>query len=164
VSVIDPSTGELWVPAFEGQRPPFQPGNTLSVGNKGPLTHGAYSAKRTDPLANYFRDEILAEPGMDYLTRGQYAALFWQYCRTAARIQTIEEAIDGMPIDAAARSDKGQTSWLELLRKWTATLTTLASRCGLDPLSYARLGKDVAATQVDLATLLSKPAKDDPAG
>lgn len=139
-----------WEPDFPGQRPPFTRGNQLAV------THGAYSGKRTDPIAQEFKAEILSSPAMSYLEEPQYAAIFWQYCRTAARIQVIEDAIDDMDIYQAARSDKGQTSWLELLRKWTATLTTLAARCGLDPLSYARLGKDVAqARNADAATTLT---------
>jgi len=151
VTIVDPATGQPWTPEFEGQRPPFQPGNELAV------THGAYSAKRIDPVANQFRDEILSAPAMQYLLEPQYAAVFWQYCRTAARIQAIEDALDGMSIEEAAYSGRGQTSWLELLRKWTSTLTTLAARCGLDPLSYAKLGKDVnQARQADAATLLTQ--------
>jgi len=146
---VDPKTGLEWRPQFDRQRPPFQPGNQLAV------THGAYSPVRVDPLAHQFRDEILAGPGMQYLEQPQYAAIFWRYCRAAARVQLIEDWVDDMTMSESARSDRGQTSALELLRKWTATMLTLASRLGLDPLSYARLGKDVAATQVDLATLLS---------
>jgi hypothetical protein len=141
--------GTPWTPAFNGQRPPFQPGNSLAV------SHGAYSPTRTDPLANQFRDEILASPDMQYLNKPQYAAIFWRYCQAAAKVQLIEEWVDGMSIRGAAESTFGQTSPLELLRKWTATMLTLAARMGLDPLSYAKLGKDVVSTQVDLARLLS---------
>jgi hypothetical protein len=151
MTVINPATGTEWTPEFEGQRPPFQPGNQLAV------THGAYSSKRIDPVAAGFRDEILSSPAMQYLLEPQYAAIFWQYCRTAARIQAIEDALDGMPIEQAAYSGKGQTSWLELLRKWTSTLTNLASRCGLDPRSFAALGRDVSqARQADVATILTQ--------
>lgn len=144
-------TPEGWEPEFPGQRPPFHPGNELAV------THGAYSAKRIDPVATGFRDEILSSPAMQYLLEPQYAAIFWQYCRTAARIQAIEDALDAMTIEQAAYSGKGQTSWLELLRKWTTTLTNLAGRCGLDPRSFASLGKDVSqARQADAATLLTR--------
>jgi hypothetical protein len=119
-----------WTPAFPGQRPPFQPGNDLAV------KHGAYSPYRVDPLAHQFRDEILSSPDMAYLQKPQYAATFWAYCRTAARVQLLEDYVDAMSM-----SD--------------ATLITLAARMGLDPLSYAKLGKDVVSTQVDLARLLS---------
>jgi hypothetical protein len=141
--------GTPWTPAFAGQRPPFQPGNQLAI------KHGANSPYRVDPLAHQFRDEILSSPDMQYLTKPQYAATFWSYCRTAARVQLLEDYVDAMSMTEATRSDKGQTSALELLRKWTATLITLAARMGLDPLSYAKLGKDVVSTQVDLAKLLS---------
>ena len=144
---------EGWTPDFPGQRPPFQPGNQMAV------KHGAHSPYRVDPLAHQFRDEILSSPDMAYLTKPQYQATFWSYCRTAARVQLLEDYVDAMSMHEATRSDKGQTSALELLRKWTATLTTLAARMGLDPLSYAKLGKDVVSTQVDLAKLLREPNK-----
>lgn len=152
---IDPSTGLAWQPAFEGQRPPFQPGNQLAV------KHGAHSPYRVDPLAIQFRDEILTNPAMAYLSQPQYQATFWAYCRTAARVQLLEDYVDAMTMSEAARSDKGQTSALELLRKWTSTLITLAARMGLDPLSYTKLGKDVVSTQVDLAKLLSDRGPSD---
>ena len=45
--------GEEWVPEFEGQRPPFQPGNELGArpGNDLALRHGAFSSHRVDPIA-----------------------------------------------------------------------------------------------------------------
>lgn len=117
--------------------------------------NGALSSARVEPVAGAFRDEILSSTKMQYLIEPQFAAVFWQYCRTAARVALIESWVDGMDITEAAKSDRGQTSALELLRKWTSTMLTLASRLGLDPLSYSKLSKDVVSAEIDLATLLS---------
>lgn len=149
--VIDPATGVEWSPEFEGQRPPFQPGNTLAV------THGAYSSKRTDPIARRYIDELAGDPGLEYLTAPRFHAAVWAWASTMAKVELLQEWVDGMPIQQAADSDKGKTSALELLRKWMATAQTQAARLGLDPLSAARLGKDIAgARQADAATMLTE--------
>lgn len=142
--------GTVWVPAFEGQRPPFQPGNKLAV------THGAFSPSRTDPIAHGFINELVADPATAYLGQPRFSAALWHWASAQAKVQLLEEWVAGMDIQDAADSERGKTSVLELLRKWIATAQTQAARLGLDPLSAARLGKDVASTQVDLATLLSK--------
>lgn len=142
--------GTPWVPAFKGQRPPFQPGNQLN------LRHGAFSPARTDPIAHGFINELVSDPATAYLGQPRFSAALWHWASAQAKVQLLSEWVDGMEIQDAADSDKGKTSALELLRKWIATAQTQAARLGLDPLSAARLGKDVASTQVDLATLLSK--------
>ena len=47
------STAPEWKPAFEGQRPPFLPGNEAN------LIHGARSERRVGPLAE--RISLLAQ-------------------------------------------------------------------------------------------------------
>ena len=49
----DAPPGPAWVPAFPGQRPPFEPGGPYSpeIGNVRALQHGAYSARAIQPLA-----------------------------------------------------------------------------------------------------------------
>jgi ketopantoate hydroxymethyltransferase len=72
-------------------------------------------------------------------------------------VELITDWVDSMPIRDAADSARGQTSTLELLRKWMATAQTAAARIGLDPLSAARLGKDVAqGRQADVAGELTR--------
>lgn len=62
-----------------------------------------------------------------------------------------------MTMETSTYSGKGQTSPLELLRKWMSTAQTYAARLGLDPLSAARLGKDVAqGRQADAAGELTR--------
>lgn len=139
-----------WVPAFEGQRPPFQPGNTLAV------THGAYSPARVDPIARQYVDEILTDPSTKYLAAPRFQSALWSWAQAQAKVQLLTEWVDGMSLQQAADSARGQTSPLELLRKWMATSQTWAARLGLDPLSAARLGKDVAqGRQADAAAVLT---------
>jgi hypothetical protein len=149
--LIDPATGQPWTPAFDGQRPPFQPGNQLAV------THGAFSAARTDPIARRFIDEIATDPNTAYLAAPRFQSQLWTWAVAAARVELLSAWVDGMDINAATNSARGQTSPLELLRKWIATAQTLSARLGLDPLSAARLGKDVAqGRQADAAGELTR--------
>lgn len=151
MKVVDPKTGLEWQPEFEGQRPPFQPGNSLAV------THGASSPARVDPLAQQYIAEILEDEGTQYLQAARFQSALWHWAQAQARVQLLTEYVDSMTMDAATRSDRGQTSPLELLRKWMATAQTWASRLGLDPLSAARLGKDLAqGKQADAAGELTR--------
>lgn len=151
MSLVDPTPGQEWTPEFPGQRPPFQPGNTLAV------THGAYSRQRTDPIARRFIDELAQDPGLEYLQAPRFHAALWAWASTMAKVELLTEWVDSMDIQHAADSAAGKTSALELLRKWMATAQTQAARIGLDPLSAARLGKDIAgARQADAATLLTQ--------
>lgn len=148
---VDPTTGQEWTPEFEGQRPPFQPGNTLAV------THGAYSPALIEPAADAMIQAIQDSAAWSYLAAPEFAIALRSWARAAARVERLEEWVEGMTMDQAAYSDRGQTSPLELLRKWTTTLDGKAARLGLDPLSQARLGKDIAGRkQADAATLLTQ--------
>ncbi|WP_059387263.1 hypothetical protein, partial [Arthrobacter sp. Hiyo1] len=140
-----------WVPEFEGQRPPFAEGNELAV------KHGAKSPRKVDPIAQALVSELLADASLDYLRAPRYAAAVQAWAKAEAKSALITEWVDSMPIEMAAESKQGQTSPLELLRKWETTAQNHRSRLGLDPLSAARLGKDVAqARQADTAVALTR--------
>ena len=141
--------GTPWVEEFPTQRPPFQPGNQLAV------THGAYSVKRTDPIARRLLEEVVSDPTTAYLSSPKYHAQLWQWGIAQAKVELMQEYIDGINWEDAMRSDRGQVSPLENLRRFMATALTAAREMGFTPASAARLGKDVASTQVDLASLLS---------
>jgi hypothetical protein len=113
-------------------------------------------------LAYY--DAVMADDDLTLLRNTRFANAVWSYCSALAKVDLLEEWVAGMTIEAAARSDKGQTSALELLRKWSSTVDTKAARLGLDPVSWARIHKDVAATRVDLARLLSDRPEANPDG
>lgn len=151
--------GTIWTPAFEGQRPPFQKGNPWAVGpgNSLAVTHGAYSATRTDPIARRYIDEITDDPSLSYLNQPRFHAGLWAWASAMAKVELLQAWVDSQPIEQAADSDRGKTSALELLRKWMATAQTWAARLGLDPLSAARLGKDIAqGRQADAAGELTR--------
>lgn len=156
--IVNPD-GTPWVPAFKGQRPPFQKGNEWAAkpGSELALKHGAFSPRRVDPIAHQFLDEIANDPALDYLKQPRFQAGLWLWASAQAKVQCISEWVDAMPIDKAANSARGQTSPLELLGKWSTRAATYASRLGLDPLSAARLGKDIAqGRQADAAGELTR--------
>ena len=144
-----------WVTEFEGQRPPYMPGNKVSVGNLAKMKHGARSPRRVDPVAADLVAVLLADDAVQYLRAPRFAAAVQAWAQAEAKCALIAEWVDGMAVERAAESKQGQTSPLELLRKWEATAQTHRGRLGLDPLSAARLGKDVASARVDIAQLLT---------
>jgi hypothetical protein len=149
--IVDPATGQEWTPEFEGQRPPFQPGNDLA------LKHGIWSPATVNPVAEQLIGELLADPTLDYLAAPRFARSVHQWAIAQAKVDLLSTWVDGMTIQQAADSDRGKTSPLELLRKWMTTAQGYAQRLGLDPLSAARLGKDIAgARHADAATLLTQ--------
>lgn len=142
-----------WTPAFPGQRPPFPPGHELSV------QHGAYSPRKVDPLAAEFVALVDADPKITWLTAADRPAL-WSLGQTQAQIQLLTEYLakagektgDGV---GDLDQDRVNRAYL-LLHRAEARALTLRARLGLDPLSRARLGRDRAATEVDVARLMAE--------
>lgn len=150
VDYVNPD-GTPWTPAFPGQRPPFQPGNALH------LKHGIDSPTRVDPVAMKYLAEVEADPALTYLFQPRFAASVWMWALAMAKVEMLQAWIADQPIEQAADSDRGKVSPLELLRKWTSTAQTQSARLGLDPLSAARLGKDIAqGRQADAAGELTR--------
>lgn len=142
---------EGWVPEFPGQRPPFQPGHELS------MKHGAGSPRKRDPIAQALATELLLDESVAYLKAPRFAAAVQAWAVAEAKCALISNWVDSMPIEVAAESKQGQTSALELLRKWETTAQTHRTRLGLDPVSAAKLGKDVSqGRQADAATALTR--------
>lgn len=140
-----------WVPEFPGQRPPFAEGNTLAV------KYGAGSPRIVNPIAQELITEVLSTPATAYLAEPRYAPALLAWATAEAKTQLISDWVDRMDLTAAASSERGQTSPLELLRKWSTTAMNHRQRLGLDPLSAARLGKDVAVGQAaDAAVELTR--------
>jgi len=134
--------------AFEGQRPPFAPGNELST------RHGAYSPRKVEPLAEEIRAaHVDADSDLAYLREPKYAAAVWAWARAEARVQLVAEYVDRLGVEAAMTAKAGTTSALELLRMQEQSAATHRARLGLDPLSRARLGKDVTAVEIGQAAL-----------
>lgn len=160
-------------PIPEGQArgyswPPFEPGNSVGVqfepGNLAAKTHGAFSDRLVNPLAQ----QILAEVAplvTWWVPADMPTAAAW--ARTEARVQLVSEWLGDHGGDLYAAQvpvgSKGDTITVEgevrsaslLLNRLEARAESLRSKLGLDPLSRARLGRDVAAGQVDLARLMA---------
>lgn len=134
---------EVWEPEHEGQKPPFAPGNqwVLKPGNELAIKHGVYSAKRVDPRARAAIDEVLADEGAQHLLLPRFRALLWTWAVATARVEMLGEHIDLIGLEEAARSDRGQTSMLELQRKFMTTQLAVAGKLGLDAMSASRLAK-----------------------
>ena len=117
--------GGAWTPAFEGQRPPFEPGHNLSV------THGSYSLLllrgRAEEVAKGLRNAMAEgyEPRFEAAVAG--AAM------VAARLERAMEALAaaGNPVDLA-RLDQDSRGWMRL---WFSALGQL----GLTPAAASRL-------------------------
>ncbi|GAA0426629.1 hypothetical protein GCM10009543_22300 [Leifsonia naganoensis] len=124
--------GSEWVPAFPGQRPPFRPGNTLSVGNRGRRTHGASSPTVYLPLAKQIRADLLRVPELDYLADSSFTDLLFAFSVAEARERVFVEWMDGLSIEEAASDARG-TPHLETARELMVRSSRLAARLGLAP-------------------------------
>lgn len=144
-----------WVPAFEGQRPPLQPGHELT------LHHGAYSPRRVDPLAKDLVELMLADPALGYLTAPAYRPELWAWARAEARVQLLEEYLDGRAGDESVPDpgDERVRSAELALHRAEARAASGRNRLGLNPLARAKLGKDVAqgqAANADVARIMAQ--------
>jgi hypothetical protein len=151
VDVSETPENPNWTPAFPGQRPPFQKGNLAR------LSHGGYVAALVNPRAREIAS-ALAETLPHYLTTDPaYAPALEAYSVVLARIERVsawleQQAADGIPeIDGDGRV-RGAMDLLLRLERQAADHRT---RLGLDPLSRARLGRDVASQQESLAQAMS---------
>src|SRR5665647_239163 len=77
--------GDEWVPAFPGQRPPFQPGHELSI------QHGAWSPRKVDPLAREVVAQVLADPANAHAAQPRHRFALWAYARAEAQCQLLSE-------------------------------------------------------------------------
>lgn len=132
-----PARGYSW--------PPFEPGNEVAV------RHGAYSPRRVDPLAQQILTAV--EGTVTWWTPADRAQV-WRWARLEARCQLLVEHLDELGGDLDA--DGNERPAAALLTRLEQQASNLASKLGLDPLSRARLGRDVAAAQVDVATLMAR--------
>lgn len=133
--------GSAWVPDFEGQRPPFEVGNTAALRN------GAHSPRVFEPRAQELAAGLLeARPD---LAGPSYAAAVGVWAVYAARFELRA---------AAASDDASDDYWLVRLGN---ALLKAGAALGLDPTSEARLTRDRAATaalasHVDLDALAQR--------
>lgn len=142
-----------WVPAFEGQRPPFTPGHTKS------LQHGTWSERTLAPVVGSILEYTLADEGTAYLREPRYRAALEGWARAEAKVLLLERYLARRAEEAGEEAgdlgDKRVETAYRELHKAEKRAESGRSALGLTPMSRVRLGRDVAATQVDLASLLS---------
>jgi hypothetical protein len=137
-----PARGYSWSPFQEG--------------NEGSETHGAYMRRRTDPVARGLVEQIVAL--VPYLGDASYASAIWAWGRAEARVLLLAEWLDEHgPLDEAGDPRPALSALLQFER----LAANHRTRLGLDPLSRAQLGRDVAAQHLDLARLYSDMDKDE---
>lgn len=136
------------IPARGYTRPPFAPGHELS------LKHGAFSPRKVQPLTTALIDalqEAIAAPdsSIGYLADPSYRLALWHYAETEARRRLVAEWLleQGGEIDAAGEV-RAASALLDRLDK---RAESLRSKLGLDPMSRARMGRDIASAGFDLA-------------
>lgn len=150
-------TASEWVPAFPGQRPPLNgpPGNTLA------LQHGVYSERRLAPLVEQLVAERLADDATPYLRQPAYRAALAAWARQEARVLLLDQWLQRHLEEAdGCVGCKACEPKADQLLRFEKSAATQRGRLGLDPLSRARLGRHIAAAQVDMARLLSAPGND----
>lgn len=146
-----------WVPEFEGQRPPLQPGNELSI------RHGAYSPRKVEPLAQELVDLLLEDSSVpQHAKAAAYRLELWALARATAQAQLIEEWLADQGTEKHPLGDLGdervRSAYLLLHRAETRAASS-RSRLGLTPVAAARLGKNVAHAQVAQADVALRMAK-----
>ena len=163
---LQPARGYSW--------PPFEAENTAAV------THGIHSARMLVPLA----DAILAERKADekwpaYLDEPFYASAVSAWARAEAAVllytrymeqqdpeewstefgvaeeETTGDGNKGGDTTRRSRTRK-RTPTLEQWRKLEQHASLLRTKLGLDPLARARLGRDVASSQADMAQIMAQ--------
>ena len=145
---------EAWTPAFEGQRPPFPPGHTLT------LKHGAFSPRRIQPVAEQLIAELLDDAEANYLRKPIWRRTVHAWARAEARVLLLTAWLEDRG-DAGIDSDGEVTSVLRVLKDWESRAEKARTRLGLDPLSAARLGRERTAAALDTAQLMAQLEKQE---
>ncbi|MAU81874.1 MAG: hypothetical protein CME34_08385 [Gordonia sp.] len=128
---------------------PFKSGNLAAVKS------GAYSPRIVEPLADAVYTDLVEQHPR--LRDPLYAVMVRDFARTLVRVERMEERLTDGDLDADGQPVPGSVSLL----RYRKHLMNLADRLGLTPLANARLGKDTAAAQFDVAKLMAEIAKQE---
>lgn len=159
-----------WSPGNDRQHAPFPPGNEVAT------RHGIYSPRKVDPLATSLVEALLEDEDVSYLRAASYRTSLWAWGRAEATVQLLVEYVEQAGGLGEALVDRGEetseethngghsrrvsssvrtASVLTALDRAERHAQTCRARLGLDPLSRARLGRDVASAGADLVQLLT---------
>jgi hypothetical protein len=128
-----------WEPEFEGQRPPYAPGNTSA------MVHGARSERTIRPLAEQLMQAILEDAEQpDHLRSPMFRFTLSECCRAQAVAEILFDYIDSLGVEDMVRPRlSGTKSPVDQWKAAAAHAASLRSKLGLDPVSYARIAKDL---------------------
>ena len=136
-----------------GRYEPFQPGNTVR------LTHGAYHEATIAPLAR--RLVTAAVEASPYLAADEYAAVLQAWGRAEAQVRLLDTYLaEHGPLDGKGKPRPA----VDLLLRYEALAARHRDALGLSPLARAKLGRDVAAQQFDLARIWAHEAEQEADG
>lgn len=138
-----PARGYSW--------PSFEKGHTLSVQG------GAWSRRIADARA----EDILAQvrPVLpDYLQAPAFTPSLVAWAVAEAKVELLSARLEET---GYFREDGEPRRMLEELRHWTRRASEERDRLGLSPLARARLGRDVAAQNFDVARYWAELSKQD---
>jgi len=136
-----------WVPEFEGQRPPFLPGNEAAV------THGARSPRKVERVARQVSEE-LAE-------RFPIALDYPETLNALARVEGVARMLFADLVTNTAYGKKGEFR-AALLSRWNAaenTAAKLRASLGMTPQSEAQVARDRAVAASATVDVLGELAK-----
>lgn len=130
-----------WTPAFPGQRPPFEPGNKVALGNRGPMTHGAYSSVlASSPLVLQLCEELRAKaPWLtpaDDLMLEVFATGVLQFAAVSRiRLPAVADAgdLDAWSVEVTATLSRDQRgSFRDVMKAGDALGLTPAGRAAME--------------------------------
>jgi hypothetical protein len=151
-----PARGYTWEQATEG--------NELSV------VHGASSARFYGPVAEGLRDQLFALPSCPgYLRDPLWAFALRGWAEAEAQCLLGQEYLSSLTFEEQFTAKKqGQTAPIEIVQKLEKHAANMRDKVGLNPSSAARLGKSLAATELDIAKLaehfMTSEMGEDPGG
>ena len=131
---------DSWTPTHDRQHAPFEQGNNYA------LRHGARSERRVSVVAQQILEGLLENPETPrYLGEdSSYGPALTAWATAEARVSLINAYLDEQGLEKAF-SGKG---WmLEASRKWSVTAANLRTRLGLDPVSRAKILRDLSAAR-----------------
>jgi hypothetical protein len=136
-------SAEGWVPAFEGQRPPFAVGNTAS------LVSGVYSPRTYEPMAQELVEYLLGPAVQEhsaagYLADPSFRPKLWRLATVDARCQLQLKRLVAHEQEKGCTGCRSCDGWQRQLLEWSKLAKGLEQDLGLDPMSRARLMKDGA--------------------
>ena len=145
----------------------------IVAGNKLQLTHGAKDPERVGEIAGALMEALLNDPATDDYLRQPvmaYEVLAWAHAEAQARLmrdwldasglsaamtETVLSTEEETPLGGGRLSRKATSrkaaSLMSELHKAEVRAANRRIQLGLTPMSRARLGKDIASSQFDLA-------------